>query len=78
MQDLLTAAYQGVVRITYNHYRTGEELTNDFTLLMDWSVQQRSESAVLAFFDVVDRRWQSIDTTTIKSWELIKKGPHYK
>ena len=78
MQELLTAAYQGVVRITYNHYRKGEELTNDFTLLMDWSVQQRSESAVLAFFDVVDRRWQSIDTTTIKSWELIKKGPHYK
>ena len=78
MQELLTAAYQGVVRIAYNHYRTGEELTNDFTLLMDWSVQQRSESAVLAFFDVVDRRWQSIDTTTIKSWELIKKGPHYK
>jgi hypothetical protein len=45
---------------------------------MDWSVQQRSENAVLAFFDVVDKRWQSIDTTTIKNWELIQKGPHYK
>ena len=53
-------------------------MTNDFTLLMDWSVQQRTDNADLAFFDVVDKRWQSIDTTTIKSWELIKKGPHYK
>lgn len=30
---LLNAAYKGVVNITFKHYRTGEELCSNYTLL---------------------------------------------
>lgn len=72
MEDLLSAAEKGIVKVTYTHYRTGEEITKNLTLLVDWSIQQRSESRVLAFFDSDNKRFESIDTETIVKWEKIK------
>jgi hypothetical protein len=72
MEDLLSAAEKGIVKVTYTHYRTGEEITKNLTLLVDWSIQQRSESRVLAFFDSDSKRFESIDTETIVKWEKIK------
>lgn len=71
MEDLLSAAEKGVVKVTYTHYRTGEELTKNLTLLVDWSIQQRSDSRVLAFFDSDRKRFESIDTETIIKWEKV-------
>lgn len=71
MEDLLSAAEKGIVKVTYTHYRTGEELTKNLTLLVDWSIQQRSDSRVLAFFDSDRKRFESIDTETIIKWEKV-------
>lgn len=73
MEDLLSAAEKGIVRITYSHYKTGEEITKNLTLMVDWSIQQRSESRVLAFFDSDKKRFESIDTETIIKWEKLGK-----
>ncbi len=72
MDKLLNAAYNGVVRVTFNHYRTGEELTANLTLKATPTfIKQRNDSSYLAFYDVVDMRWQSIDVNTIVNWEVI-------
>jgi hypothetical protein len=73
MEDLLSAAEKGIVKITYAHYKTGEEITKNLTLMVDWSIQQRSESRVLAFFDSDKKRFESIDTETIIKWEKLEK-----
>jgi hypothetical protein len=73
VDKLLEAAYKGVVRVTFNHYRTGEELIKDVTLLATPTfIKQRNDSSCLAFYDKVDERWHSIDVTTITNWEVIE------
>lgn len=70
---LLNAAYKGVVNIKFKHYRTGEELCSNYTLLATpTSLKQQKDNGVLAFFDTVGRRWETIDVKTITDWKIIE------
>jgi hypothetical protein len=72
MDKLLDAAYNGVVKVTFTHYRTGEELTANLTLKATPTfIKQRNDSSCLAFYDIDDTRWQSIDVSTITNWEIV-------
>lgn len=72
MDKLLDAAYNGVVKVTFTHYRTGEELTANLTLKATPTfIKQRNDSSCLAFYDIDDTRWQSIDVNTITNWEIV-------
>jgi hypothetical protein len=74
MDKLLDAAYNGVVKVTFSHYRTGEELTANLTLKATPTfIKQRNDSSCLAFYDVDDTRWQSIDVNTITNWEIVNE-----
>jgi hypothetical protein len=73
LDKLLKAAYEGVVRVSFNHYRTGESMVRDVSLKASpIFIKQRSDSSVIAFYDVVHTRWETIDVNTITDWEIIK------
>lgn len=73
MDKLLKAAYEGVVRLSFTHYRTGEPMVLDVSLLASpIFIKQRSDSSVIAFYDVVHTRWETIDVNTITDWEVIE------